>query len=191
MLADMLAHFTTSKTLLVEEIDLLRRITKAIQKDHTLVHDWIGPAYKEIVAHGNRHDLATAYKQSMEELAKADVFIAEVTRSSFGVGYQVATAIQQKKPTLLLSKEDKVNDSLVRGLDSSLVRFREYNNENLEKIIEKFLADNDIQAKDLRFNFFVDRQIYNYLRWASFKTGKTKARILRDLVLNEIKKENN
>ena len=41
----------------------------------------------------------------------------------------------------------------------------------------------------MRFNFFIDRKIYNYLRWASFKTGKTKAEILRDLVENEIEKQ--
>ena len=62
------------------------------------------------------------------------------------------------------------------------MRYREYNNDNLEDIIRQFLTDNDVKAKDLRFNFFLDRQIYNYLRWASLKTGKAKAKILRELV---------
>ena len=74
------------------------------------------------------------------------------------------------------------------GLDNALVRYREYNNDNLEDIIRQFLTDNDVKAKDLRFNFFLDRQIYNYLRWASLKTGKTKAKILRELVMKEINK---
>ena len=56
-------------------------------------------------------------------------------------------------------------------------------------MVEKFLNENDIQSKDMRFNFFIDRKIYNYLRWAAFKTGKTKAEILRDLVQNEIEKQ--
>jgi len=57
-------------------------------------------------------------------------------------------------------------------------------------MLEKFMVDNDIQSKDMRFNFFIDRKIYNYLRWAAFKTGKTKAEILRDLVETEIEKQN-
>ncbi|HEU4966705.1 MAG TPA: hypothetical protein VFT53_04450 [Candidatus Saccharimonadales bacterium] len=186
----MLVHFSTSKVLLVDDIELLRNIIKSIKKHHTLVYDWITPAHTELTTDGTRRDLATAYRESMDELAKADVFIAEVTRSSFGIGYQVAVAVQQKKPILLLSREGVDNDSLVRGLDSALVRFREYTNENLDKIIQQFLEDNDVQAKDLRFNFFIDRQIYNYIRWASFKTGKTKSRILRDLIEDEINKEN-
>ena len=38
----------------------------------------------------------------------------------------------------------------------------------------------------MRFNFFIDRPIYNYLRWAALKTNKTKAEILRELVQREI-----
>lgn len=112
-----------------------------------------------------------------------------MSTSSFGVGHQVASAIQQKKPVLLLSRDDIVNDSLVTGLDDTIVHYKEYNNSNLEQIVKNFLEENNVQAKDLRFNFFIDRQIYNYLRWASYKTGKTKAHILRDLVLKEIDKD--
>jgi predicted DNA-binding protein len=55
--------------------------------------------------------------------------------------------------------------------------------------VSQFLEQNHIENKDLRFNFFIDRQIYNYLRWASFKTGKTKAEILRELVLHDIERQ--
>jgi predicted DNA-binding protein len=56
----------------------------------------------------------------------------------------------------------------------------------VEKILP-FLEDNNISTKDMRFNFFIDRPIYNYLRWAALRTGKTKAEILRELVQREIK----
>jgi len=105
-----------------------------------------------------------------------------------GVGYQVALAVQQKKPVLLLSKEGLENDSVVSGVDNTLVTFREYSDDNLEQTVQDFLVTNDVQPKDLRFNFFIDRQIYSYLRWASYKTGKPKGKILRELVLKEIDK---
>lgn len=184
----MLVHFTSSKTLLLEDIDLPKRIIEHIQEDHTLVRDWVTPIYKHFKRAGIMCVLPNVYRQSMEDLAKADVLIAEVTYSSFGVGYMVATAIQQKKPTLLLSKEGVENLSLVRDLDDAVVKFHMYNASNVEQIVKEFLAANDLRAKDLRFNFFVDRQIYNYLRWAALKSGKTKARILRELVLKEINK---
>lgn len=186
----MVVHLATSKATLIEDIEYLRKIIKVVKKNHEFARDWIEPAYKEIKERGpKRKNVSRVYHQSVEEVAKADVLIAEVTHSSFGVGYQVASAIQQKKPTLLLSREGVNNDSLVKGLDDAVVRSAEYNDSNLEQIAEDFLDENNIQAKDLRFNFFIDRQIYNYLRWASFKTGKTKARILRELVLKEINKD--
>lgn len=184
----MLVHFTSSKTLLLEDINLPYRITQCIQKNYTLVHNWIAPLYQQIRKTGSMTNSPDAYRQSLEDLAKADVLIADVTYSSFGVGYLVSTAIQQKKPTLLLSKQGIENNSLVKFLDNAVVELHEYNDANLEQIINTFLAANDLQPKDLRFNFFVDRQIYNYLRWAALKSGKTKARILRELVLKEIEK---
>jgi hypothetical protein len=80
--------------------------------------------------------------------------------------------------------------AFVSGVPSSNATFKTYNDKNVSGIIKKFLKENDIQAKDMRFNFFIDRPIYNYLRWAAYKTGKTKAEILRELVSKEIEKAN-
>lgn len=184
----MIVHFTCSRKSVLTDIERLRAILKIItQEKHELAREWIEDAHAQML-NKHRRNISAVYQRSMEEVAKADVMIAEVSSSSFGVGYQVANAIQQKKPILLLSREDVDNDSLVRGLDNAVVTYSEYNDSNLEDIIKGFLRDNDIKAKDLRFNFFLDRQVYNYLRWASFKTGKTKAKILRELVLKEINK---
>lgn len=186
----MVVHLATSKTTLLDNIGTLRQIIKIVTQEHELANDWVEPAYKAIKEHGpKRKDITQVYRKSVDEVAKADVLIAEVSTSSFGVGHQVASAIQQKKPVLLLSRDDIVNDSLVTGLDNAIVQYKEYNSSNLEQIVKDFLEENNVQAKDLRFNFFIDRKIYNYLRWASFKTGKTKASILRELVLKEIDKD--
>lgn len=185
----MIVHFTTSKESLAGDIKSLRIVLKTIRKEnHTIANNWIDGAYRKIKLNRAPNSFTQLFHQSMEDVAKADVMIAEVTHSSFGVGYQVASAMQQKKPIFLLSKKGAKNDSLVRGLDDTIVKFCEYDEKNLEQLIKNFLADNDVQAKDLRFNFFIDRQIYNYLRWVSAKTGKPKAEILREFVLKEINK---
>ena len=130
------------------------------------------------------------YKESVEAITRSDVVIAETTIQSFGVGYQTALAIQMKKPTLLLYSDAADTSAFVSGIPSSNASFKPYNSKTVSVIIKKFLKENDIQAKDMRFNFFIDRPIYNYLRWAAYKTGKTKAEILRDLVSKEIDKAN-
>ena len=76
-----------------------------------------------------------------------------------------------------------------QGVVDGWVRHEEYTDTTVERILKQFLAENDISTKDMRFNFFIDRPIYNYLRWAALKTGKTKAEILRELVQHEIEKK--
>jgi len=40
----------------------------------------------------------------------------------------------------------------------------------------------------MRFNFFINSEIYNYLKYEAYVTGKNKSEILRELVLKEIRK---
>jgi hypothetical protein len=69
-----------------------------------------------------------------------------------------------------------------------MLTYKDYSEDNLEAVIREFLFENEISAKDMRFNFFLDRRIHNYLRGAAYKTGKTKAEILRDLVRRDIRR---
>ena len=187
----MKVHLITSRSTLENDINTLRQIITVIEEEnHSLVGKWIESAYKRHQNNEGRADWSLIYKQNLEAIAQADVVIAETSYGNFAVGYQVAVAIQQKKPILLLRHTSADKNAFVTGVEDGWVKHVEYTHEGLIPAIKKFLADNDIQSKDLRFNFFIDRQIYNYLRWASFKTGKTKAEILRDLVQNEISKQN-
>lgn len=69
------------------------------------------------------------------------------------------------------------------------MRTANYTLDDVPDIVADFINENNIDNKDLRFNFFIDRQIYNYLRWAAYQTGRNKSEILRELVLREIEKK--
>lgn len=186
----MIVHFISGKTNIEENIEYLRRVITTIHlSGHVVARDWLEPAYLA-ATQGLRGevDWRMIFEENVEGLNKADVLIAEATEKSFGVGYQVALASQQRKPILLLQREGVGKASLASGITIDCVELKHYREDNLESIIEQFLEENNIQAKDMRFNFFINRSIYNYLRWASSKTGKTKAEILRDLVEKEIEK---
>lgn len=188
----MIVHFIASKSNLPKNIEQLRQAVSVIHSGgHMLARDWIEPAFsRQMQKHVSQLDWTAVYQESMEAIAKADVIIAEATYSSFSVGYQLAHALQQKKPVLVLRNESAEKDSFVVGVvANSAIEIVEYNSKTLKGIISKFLQDNDIQAKDMRFNFFIDRHIYNYLRWSAYRTGKTKAEILRELVMREIDKK--
>lgn len=185
-------HLLASKKNVLNDIESLRKIIDVIkQQGHTIVDNWIDETYDLRV--GNKDeggikdiDWTSIYTANLQNIAKADVIIAEASFDTFGVGYQVAVAVQQKKPVLLLRSENSDTDTFAMGVADSWVERQTYNDQTLGSIIEKFLDHNEISNKDMRFNFFIDRHIYNYLRWAALRSGKTKAEILRSLINHEI-----
>jgi nucleoside 2-deoxyribosyltransferase len=185
----MLVHFIASKNNLNKEIEDLRKIVLAIHKEgHVLTHDWLEPAYLKF-AKTNKKDTVSwkeIISSSIKAIPKCDVLIAEVTAEDLEVGYEIGAAVSQKKPILLLRKEGSTQKPYLEGLEHHYIKRSEYNDDNLNRIVESFLKENDMPAKDMRFNFFIDRPIYNYLKWMSLQSGKTKAEILRELVLREI-----
>lgn len=187
----MKVHLITSRTTLEKDITNLRRMIKVVEEaGHTLALDWIERAHKRTTDSSQPGaNWSQIYKENLETLTKADVVVAESSYENFGVGYQVACAVQLKKPILLLRHETADKNAFAAGVEDSWVLQEEYTDQSIPTILNKFLSDNDIQTKDMRFNFFIDRPIYNYLRWTSHKTGKTKAEILRDLVVREIDRE--
>ena len=189
----MRVHFITSRPTLEKDIETLRTAVSIIKNaGHTLASEWIEEAYaRQTVPKQPRADWSNIFKINIGDIAQSDVVVAETSDESFAVGYQIAVAIQQKKPILLLRHDMADKNAFVTGVEDGWVNHAEYSEGSLKSILEKFLSDNDIKSKDMRFNFFIDRKIYNYLRWAAFKTGKTKAEILRDLVQNEIDKQEN
>lgn len=184
----MKVHFITSRPTLEKDIDVLRQIVGVIDKSgHSIAYNWIEDAFKrEVQSKTPAANWNTIYQDNLGAIAQADVIIAETSYENFAVGYQVAVAVQQKKPVLLLRSQTADENTFVMGVEDGWVRRAIYDRESIDKIVKNFLDENDISTKDMRFNFFIDRPIYNYLRWAALKTGKTKAEILRSLVQQEI-----
>lgn len=187
----MKVHLVTSKPTLENDIEILRKMMSIIKSDgHTMARDWVENAFEANQKTGHTaDDWSHIYNESLGAIAQADVIIAEASYENFAIGYQVAVAVQQKKPILLLRRGSADQNAFATGIEDGWVKHEEYDEGNVDKIIKKFLEENDISTKDMRFNFFIDRPIYNYLRWASLKTGKTKAEILRELVQQEIDKK--
>lgn len=187
----MIVHLVGSRHNVVKHIDYLRALVDAIHEDgHVLAYDWVEPAYNdEKRGSASYTNWQEVYKSSADALNKAEVVIADATIRGFGIGYQVALAVSMKKPTLVLCERGVDDSFFASGIDTG-VAYKEYKSvKDVKSLVKQFLKENEIQSKDMRFNFFIDRPIYNYLRWAAYKTGKTKAEILRELVIREIDKE--
>ena len=181
----MLVHLVGSRGKLGNDAEHLHQIVKMIKHEgHELVDNWVDSAGDNAQL-GENLDWALLYKESMEALSRADAVVAETSTPSFSVGYQVAQAVAMKKPILVLNREGVDKSFFASGIEVG-IEYQKYTPETVDAILAKWLRDNDIGTKDMRFNFFIDRAIYNYLRWTALKTGKTKAEVLRNLVEREI-----
>lgn len=188
----MQVHFITSRPSLMNDIQVLRQVIDTIHdKDHGLALDWIEAAYRrQVVRKDSDAHWGWIYKRNLEAIVQADVVIAETSYEDLAVGYQIATAIQLRKPILLLRRDVVDRNAFAIGIEDNWVSHAEYTDKSLASLVESFLDDNDLEVRDLRFNFFMNRRVHNYLRWVSFKTGKTKAEILRDLLKQDITRNN-
>lgn len=188
----MLVHFSASSRNIEEDIHLYRKIITAVRvAGHAISHDWVETAWLMTQGKGRDAegwDLHTIALEVESGIEAAEVVIIEATGvSTLGVGYELALALQRKKPTLVLIDEKRPNESYAIALRHDFLTIKTYNEANLEKVIGNFLDENTVNNKELRFNFIIDRKIYNHLRVKSFRTGRTKAEILRDLLENDMK----
>jgi hypothetical protein len=187
----MVIHFAASRKSALANFEVLRTIITVIHESgHVLARDWVEPF--RAISKNRAQDLTSEdlYKLSIDAIARAELVIVEASEASFGSGFQVATALARKKPVLILI-DDSVErqPALMEGISDSFLVRKTYTQTTLPRIVKDFIQENTFSTKDLRFNFVIDRQIYNYLRWKSFKLNKTKGEIVRELLLKDIEKD--
>ena len=157
-----------------------------------IARDWISRAKnrdRDTVWDKTKIDWDDIHQETCDAIDRADIVIVEATNYTFKEGFYTSQALQQKKPVLLVTRED-VRGKLIHGIKHKLLTTLRYENEeDLKKIVNKFIKSNTIATKDLRFNFFIDRSIYSYLREVSYETGKNKSEIIRELLEEEIDKQ--
>jgi len=191
IIEEMKVHFIASTVNLKTDINSYRLIINALKKQKVqITSDWLEKAYERIVKSSGENVLEASwqdiYRENIDAISKADIIVAEVGNKSFLVGFQVAFALQMKKPILLLSKLDKVDSALGVSLNEEIIRYSQYSDNNVEDIINAFIEENRRGGKDIRFNFFINRRLLNYLNWASFQEGKTKSEIIRKILTKEM-----
>ena len=190
----MIIHLTASRSNVRKDFETLKKIIFIIhQSGAVLARDWIEPQYHiEVTKKAKELDPRDIFKFNLEAIERADVVIVEASERSFGNGFQIAAALNRKKPTLILINESAVSteSSMSRGVEDPLLSRAVYRDHiELDKAVAKFIDENTVTNKDLRFNFVIDRQIYNHLRLKSFKTKKTKAEIVRELLQKDLGRE--
>lgn len=122
-------------------------------------------------------------------IRQSDLMVVECNKPSFGIGFLIHQALQERVPILCLYPEGAdMNDisDMIAGSNSSLMHLKQYNHENLNQILVDFCQSHD--TDDLhKFNFIASREVLDYIEEGSKKAAKSKSEFLRDEITKVIR----
>lgn len=186
----MQVYFVASSRLVGKDTELYLRIYKIISSEHKMVSDkvlkWIKSGIKDL----SQESIETKkenYLHVIKCIKKADIVVMEISGHSVSMGFILSKAMEENKPVIALYTAE-MDPVFVKGIVNSKLILAEYNKKNLEQVI----SDSINKAKclvDMRFNFFVNPKILNYLDWVAQKRMIPKSVFLRHLIEREMKKD--
>lgn len=129
-------------------------------------------------------DFKYVYNDVLKKIDNADLFIADISDPSGGVGYQVYHAIYSKKPIIIIySGNDSSNPSvIIRGIKSKKVAILKYDNFNdlSSKLLHAVTKAEKLTK--VRFNLVINNRDFTFVEQESIKEGITKTKYLNNLI---------
>lgn len=117
-----------------------------------------------------------------------DFVVADTSYPSTSAGYEIAIALRVGKPVLVLYSEGDPPSLLGLHKDDKLI-CEKYDKHTLKNIIEDFVSYVS-ERHDMRFTFFITPRIMSYLDLISKQKKVPKSVYLRNLIEEDIQKNN-
>jgi len=130
-------------------------------------------------------------KNISKEMLNCDGLVFEGTISSTGAGFLLSQALQKGMPTLFLIQERY--SGLYLADPNRLLMIKEYNpiaRKELEDIISKYMRFADKQTLSNRFNLMISDSMHEFISNQSKLLNISRADFIRNLIYNEILKNN-
>jgi len=195
----MKVHFACSTSQLDVYKNDYRNICRLLKgMGHTITLDWLEQAvdfFEKKSPHRLNHE--GIYNKVTASILASDVVIVEGTVMSFSVGHQLTLGLSKNKPCLFLVKKRSKSSknikagvgSFLDGITTPLLTVAEYDDANLPDILDNFFNSNSGKPI-VKFNIVLTKEIDNYLDWASFTYKVNKSEYIRNLILKEMRGEN-
>jgi len=178
-----------------EYLPIYKQIISLLSKKASwkLVDNWID---REVDAQSKSPDKATRfykyykdlYKNTTKKIKQSDIVVAEMSEKSTTVAQQVVYALENNIPVwCLCSKNKKQNIPIflsTRHDDKLSISY--YEPEKLDSTMEGKLSD--FTKREIKFNFYLAQDMYDFLEKLSIEKKSTKSKIVREILLAEMKK---
>lgn len=124
-------------------------------------------------------------KKLMNWFKKADVLLFEASQPDTSIGFEIATALNMSKPTIILFENGRIKPHALLGLHSEKIQVLGYEEHTLQELLE-LAIDYARDTADVRFNFFVTPSIGAYLDWIAQNKKIPRSVYLRNLIEDDM-----
>ncbi len=160
------------------------KIYKAIEKKGKHLSDLVINANPDSFYKAEYENVVKHYHDTIINLKKADIIVAEVSMHSMSMGFLVNKALELSKPVIALYTSGH-EPFFLSGIDDTLLQIIEYNDSDVEEKITDAL-DYASAQQDTRFNFFVSPKHINFLDWVAQNKKIPRSVFLRRLIEREM-----
>jgi len=134
-----------------------KEIAQVFRNKGYIVWDDVNKVTAEEAQKYNDKEIREYYQTVQKRIKEADIFVAELSKPSSSVGYEIGYAVANDKPSLVL-RSDKLKTepgAPLRGNPSRHLNIFKYNKYNLTERIESFLkkAERGIFVKRVPVEF--------------------------------------
>jgi len=181
----MIVHIGGGARAIGDDLPFFRTIIDTIQaKGCYVARNWIEITNHNVTVRAIEDqdvDWVDIADQNEEALRRADAYIADTTAYRLFNGYELAKALEQGKPVLLVSRKS-FKQFAISGVQNDLLTMKEYSTEEeLRQIVAEFLAKNTIPEDAKEVSVPLDLQLHSYISEQHTKKGTPKSDILNEL----------
>lgn len=133
----------------------------------------------ESISRQTKEQTLSVFKKMAKLIKESDLCIFEVTVPSFAVGQEISFALAQSKPIITLYQGDKPHFLNFEGQE--LILEAKYQPQNIGRTIEEYI-DYVKPTTDVRINFYLPKELDNYLVHLSDTLNSPKSVILRRII---------
>lgn len=139
----------------------------------------------------NEQELSTYHKNMLNSIKQCDFMIVDISTRSSGLGYQIAVALNERKPVLAVYHGSaQENSSLsLKSNPSKLLEVKHYK----DMVDLKTVADEFIQSTkdkiDTKFILIISPEIDKYLAWTADNKRMHKAQVVRTAIEDMMHKD--
>ena len=118
-------------------VDFLKKSGHAVLTEHI--------AYPSVFEEEKHISAEKVYSRDLAWLSESEVVIAEVSNPSLGVGYEIAKALEMKKPVLCVYQSGIFLTKMITGNKDPLLAVKEYSSiDDLRSIILDYLNNGKV-----------------------------------------------